>query len=158
MFCYPFRCYAQNVTLTIEAWDKQQHCNDHEIDTIHLTIFLSDTDQQQIFQLQETGLTGIGVFNFSYHVLNVVNKYEECFTEIPSLDTSTCTDDSESMIESTPPWLWIAVAIVFMLVSILLFLAGTVLACIVKQKDKDLKLLKYQHRNASGANRKFYLF
>ena len=152
---YPFRCSAQNVTLTIKAWDRQQ-CNDHDIDAIELTLFLSETDQKQTFQ--ETGPNGIGVFNFSYHVLNLAmcNKYEECFTEIPSLDSST--GDCESMIESTPPWSWIAVAIVFMLLSTLFFLVIIVLACIVGQKNKDLELLKYQHGNSSDANRKVQVF
>ena len=129
----------------------RQNCKNEEIDAVNWSLLLSETDQQHMFR--EIGQNGIGIFNFSYHVLNLANKYEESFTEIPSLDS--CTGDSESMIESTPPWSWIAVAIVFMLLSTLLFLVITVLACIVRQKNKDLELLKYQHGNTSNANREF---
>ena len=96
---------------------------------------------------QETGQNGIGVFNFSYHVLNLANKYEESFTQVqyPPLDNCTC--DSESMIieSTTSPWSWIAVSILFMLLTALFVIVSSVLACIVKQKSNALKLTKNQH-------------
>ena len=122
---------------------------------------------------QNNGTNDIGIFDFSYQVLNftttniceegftdvppcvfnLINSYQEGFTDVPTLDNCTC--DSEPMIESTPPWLWIVVAIVFMLLTILtilMFIVSTVLACIVRKKNKDLNILKTQHRTTSGAN------
>ena len=118
--CYPFLCFAHEVTLVIEVWDRQNR-NNQEIDAVNWSILLLETDQQQMFQ--ETGQNGIGVFNFSYHVLNLANKYEESFTQVPPLDNCTC--DSESMIieSTTSPWSWIAVAILFMLLTVLFVMA-----------------------------------
>ena len=108
------------------------------------------TDEQQM--IREIGENGIGVFNFSYNMKILVNKYEGCFTEIPTLDSCTC--DGESMIESTSPWSWIAVTILFMLLTTVLFLVSIFLVCIIRQKSEALKVKENQHRTDSHTNRK----
>ena len=156
--------------MKIEAWHRPG-CKNQEIDAVNQSIFLSTTDEGTIFQ--HNGTNGIGIFTFSYHMFNLTNTYQEdfinvpscvfnltnthelqgSFTNIPSLDSSVC--ESESMIESSPPWLWIEVAIVVTLFTTVHFIVSIVLVCTVRQKNRDLKLLKNQHGNTSDADRKY---
>ena len=155
--------------MIIEAWDRND-CSDEEIDAVDQSILLSTTDRRKMFE--NNGTNGIGIFKFSYQVFNLTNTCEEGFTDVPpcvfnltntyqedlnctdvpSLDNSIC--DSGSMIESTPPWLWIVVAIVITLFNTLHFIVSIVLACVVRQKNKELKLLMNQQSNTSDANSK----
>ena len=123
------------------------------MDSINQSILFLAAYKQQVFQ--NSGQNGLGVFNFSYHVRNLTNNYQEGFTEAPPLDNCMGDSATESMMESTPPWLWIAVAIVVILLTILMFIVSIVLACIFRQKNKDLKLLQNQHGITSDENRKY---
>ena len=158
---FSISCFAQNITLTIEAWDRE-NCWDQEIDGIDRSIPLLVTNEQRMVQVK--GKNGIGLFHFAYHVQNTVNNYGECFaktttadhcicpslpvTELPSPDSGI----SQPIMESTAPWAWISVAIIFMLLTIVFFTVSVVMACIVRQKNKALKQQGNQQRSNSGTN------
>ena len=160
--CYFVLLYvAQNITITIEAWDRQG-CGHNEIDFTATSFPLSANTQGQT--IQKLGENEIGLFNFTYNLRDLVEAYGECLVEehIPPTDISTYTSSTDNSTcqqakeNSTSPWTWIALSIVLMLLTTVLSVVIISLALVVRQKNQTMKKMKSQCtcRNTSATSGK----
>ena len=146
--------FSQTLNLTIEAWDSDCGTSSEVIDIFVKSIdFLPNNDWRTLIK---NGQNGIGLLNFSYYIQQLEENYtNKCNNEILAgnvtsqqvtsspADTSYTPTDNNTIQQvhesSSSPWAWIAVAILFMLLTILFFTMSITLAYINKRMAKELK-------------------
>ena len=138
-------CTVQDLNLTIEARDNDGCCYYEEIDVTAQNIkFLANGEQHTV---NEGGRNRIGIFNFTYHIQSLENEGTgKCTTEI-SANNST---DQQLVESSSSPWAWIAVSILFILLTILFFTVSTVVICIIRNMAMKMKETKKESTRESG--------
>ena len=143
--------------MTIEAWNRDSAVDNEVIDVFAQSIiFLQNIDRQMVI---ESGVNGIVLLNLSYYIQQWYDKYtSKCDTEIAASSvinqqvTSTPADacftptdnstDEQVQESSSSPWTWIAVAILFMLLTILFFIISIALTSINKKTGKKIRVNK----------------
>ena len=143
-----FCAFSQNLYLSIEALAFYTIIfYREEIDTFVQGINPRSSHEQQAMDV--TGENGIGIFNFTYYIQNMVCECKNvCDTSITG-DIDTATDISFTPADnctnqqvdecSSPPWPWIAVAVLCALLTILFLSITIALFFIVKNMYKKVK-------------------
>ena len=157
--------FVQNLSFVIKAWDFDEECIIKDIiENISQTINIQGNCQQTI---NKRGMNGIGYFKFTYNVTTVDGI---CVTET-SMDSHTdqqvtlspadntsfrpadnTTTHAEVQESCSSIWAWIAVAILFILLTLLLCIVSIVQIGIIWNKTLEMK--KIHNRTTCEVNGK----
>ena len=159
-----------NITLTIKALYGEQNGYD-TIDIIEESVY-----SKSCKEVEQNGSMGIGWFNLTYcmHNLDSKNAPEISVNSVTTTLFSTisipCTTTTVNTISipyttsapvtsstdqplaetSSSTWAWIAVATLFILLSIIFFAISIVMICIIRNKSTKLKDCSNKHACEQG--------
>ena len=119
--------FQPNIILDFEAWEWIVNVYHSKIDIIEKLVHSLSFNNK--VRIEQNGTFVIGWFNLTYCMQNMNSKSTSGVESVPTTQAEPCSS----------PWAWIRVAIVFNLVSILLFIISIVAICFTRSMSMKCK-------------------